>query len=158
VRHAVEPLRHAVAKKAIRMEIDLGGRPSLQGDHGLLTQVVRKLVDNAVKYSSNAGRVVVRAHAADGRLKLEVEDAGIGIAAEHLDHIFEKFYMVDGGLTRRVGGTGVGLYLVREIVRLHKGTVEVTSSPGRGSLFRVTLPVAFGATPAPAGDGVGAVT
>ena len=70
----------------------------------------------------------------------EVEDQGIGISPEHLPHIFEKFYVADGGLDRRRGGAGVGLYLAREIVRLHHGTIEVLSQPGRGSVFSVTLP------------------
>lgn len=73
-------------------------------------------------------------------MTLEVEDGGIGIAPEHLSRIFEKFYMVDGGIARRVGGTGVGLYLVREIVRLHRGHVDVDSRPGQGSRFAVRLP------------------
>ncbi|HWX24657.1 MAG TPA: ATP-binding protein, partial [Vicinamibacteria bacterium] len=76
-------------------------------------------------------------------LHLEIEDSGIGIPAEHLSRIFEKFYMVDGGIGRRVGGTGVGLYLVREIVRLHRGSVEVQSRPGEGSTFSVRLPTQF---------------
>jgi two-component system phosphate regulon sensor histidine kinase PhoR len=102
--------------------------------------VVRKLVDNAVKYSRSGGRVEVRARLEEGNVLLEVEDVGIGIPAEHLDRIFEKFYTVDGGLDRRAGGAGVGLYLVREIVRLHEGTVRVESRPGHGSLFAVRLP------------------
>jgi PAS domain S-box-containing protein len=149
VRTAAEPIRHAIAKKSIALALEVEPRLVVEGDHGLLTQVVRKLVDNAVKYSSPSGRVTVRARAVDGHLDLEVEDAGIGIAPEHQEHIFEKFYMVDGGLTRRVGGTGVGLYLVREIVRLHRGTVDVRSSPGRGALLHVRLPLEF--APAPGG-------
>jgi two-component system phosphate regulon sensor histidine kinase PhoR len=80
-------------------------------------------------------------------MQLEVEDSGIGISAEHLPRIFEKFYMVDGSIARRVGGTGVGLYLVREIVRLHHGSVEVKSLPGEGSVFLVRLPRTFPARP-----------
>ena len=84
--------------------------------------------------------MVVRGRAQEGEVTLEVEDGGIGIAPEHLPRIFEKFYMVDGGITRRVGGTGVGLYLVREIVRLHRGQVDVDSRLGQGSRFAVRLP------------------
>lgn len=139
---ALEPLRVPAERKQVRLEVELPESGlCVEGDAGLLEQLVRKLVDNAVKYSAPAGRVVLRARlGAAGELELEVEDRGIGIAAEHLPHIFDKFYMVDGGLTRRVGGAGVGLYLVREIVRLHDGRVEVRSTPGEGSLFRVTLP------------------
>ena len=138
---SVEMLRAAAKKKKVQVELDLPGDGySLQGDRSLIHQVVRKLVDNAVKYSETGGRVVVRGRAHEREVTLEVEDGGIGIAPEHLQRIFEKFYMVDGGISRRVGGTGVGLYLVREIVRLHQGRVEVDSCPGKGSTFAVRLP------------------
>ncbi len=149
--NAVEPLRGAAERKRVALELQFPQTPlAAQGDTGLLQQVVRKLVDNALKYSAAEGSVVVRALATDDDLQLEVEDRGIGIAAEHLPRIFDKFYMVDGGLTRRVGGSGVGLYLVREIVRLHDGRVEVRSAPGEGSLFRVSLPRAPRRAPATA--------
>jgi signal transduction histidine kinase len=138
---SVEMLRAAAAKKRVQVELDFPDQPwALQGDRSLIHQVVRKLVDNAVKYSESGGRVVVRGRAQEGEVTLEVEDGGIGIAPEHLPRIFEKFYMVDGGIARRVGGTGVGLYLVREIVRLHRGRVDVDSHPGQGSRFAVCLP------------------
>lgn len=138
---SVEMLRAAAAKKRVRVELDFPDQGfALQGDRSLIHQVVRKLVDNAVKYSESGGRVVVRGRAQEGEVTLEVEDGGIGIAPEHLPRIFEKFYMVDGGIARRVGGTGVGLYLVREIVRLHRGRVDVDSQPGQGSRFAVRLP------------------
>jgi signal transduction histidine kinase len=78
---------------------------------------------------------------------MEVEDVGIGIAPEHVPRIFEKFYTVDGGLDRRAGGAGVGLYLVQEVVRLHDGTVDVRSRPGQGSVFSVRLPREHAARP-----------
>src|SRR5262245_49633553 len=138
---SVDMLRSAAAKKSVRVELDFPDQGfALQGDRSLIHQVVRKLVDNAVKYSDSGGRVVVRGRAQEGEVTLEVEDGGIGIAPEHLPRIFEKFYMVDGGIARRVGGTGVGLYLVREIVRLHRGQVDVDSRPGEGSRFAVRLP------------------
>jgi signal transduction histidine kinase len=148
---SLDPLRHAASKKGIDLTTEFPGEPlSLHGDSGLLLQVVRKLVDNALKYSPQGGRVVVRARAEGEELALEVQDQGIGIPPEHLPRIFEKFYMVDGSIARRVGGTGVGLYLVREIVRLHRGSVEVVSEPGEGSVFRVRLPREFRGTRAQA--------
>ena len=138
---AVEALRPAAERRRLDVQVQFPAAPLPGlGDVGLLQQVVRKLVDNALKYSSPEGCVTLRARAAGEQLELEVEDRGIGIAPEHLPRIFDKFYMVDGGLTRRVGGSGVGLYLVREILRLHDGRVEVQSAPGEGSLFRVSLP------------------
>ena len=141
---SVETLRWTAARKKVQVELDFpAGDCKVEGDGSLLQQVVKKLVDNAVKYSPPGGRVMVRARPAEEDMQLEVEDRGIGIAAEHLPRIFEKFYMVDGSIARRVGGTGVGLYLVREIVRLHHGSVEVKSLPGEGSTFSVRLPRQF---------------
>jgi PAS domain S-box-containing protein len=142
VHSSVETFKAACERRHIELRLDLPQQPlRVQGDSELLHQVVRKLVDNALKYSSAGGRVVVRGRPDGTHTLLEVEDSGIGIPEEHLPRIFEKFYMVDGGLTRRVGGTGVGLYLVREILRLHGGSVCVASRPGQGSVFTVKLPM-----------------
>ena len=141
---SVDPLKPSAAKKGVILTFDFPTEPlGLQGDGGLLHHVVRKLVDNAVKYSPQGSQVVVRGRRRGEELELQVEDYGIGIAEEHLSRIFEKFYMVDGGIARRSGGTGVGLYLVREIVRLHRGSVHVRSHPGQGSVFSVRLPRTF---------------
>jgi PAS domain S-box-containing protein len=146
---SVEPLRVVAERKGIEIGLDFPEEDLLVlGDRGLLHQVVRKLMDNALKYSSSGGRIVVRGLVQGGDLALEVEDSGIGIPPEHQSRIFEKFYVVDGGMTRRVGGAGMGLYLVREIVRLHNGSVEVRSRPGQGSVFAVRLPRKPPAAPA----------
>jgi signal transduction histidine kinase len=121
----------------------------VQGDPVLLDHLVRKLVDNALKYSDAGGKVVVRGWTEGPFGALDVEDGGVGIPAEHIPRIFDKFYMVDGGLTRRRRGAGVGLYLAREIVRLHHGTIEVDSRLGVGSVFRVRLPGPLVAGPIP---------
>jgi signal transduction histidine kinase len=143
-RTSVDALSAFAASKRIQVELDFAaGDFRLDGDGNLLQQVVKKLVDNALKYSPPGGRVCVRARPGADEMSLEVEDSGIGIPAEHLPRIFEKFYMVDGSIARRVGGTGVGLYLVREIVRLHHGSVDVKSLPGEGSVFSVRLPRQF---------------
>lgn len=149
---SVEALRWLAARKGIEVQLDFAGADfALEADGGLLQQVVKKLVDNALKYSPPGARVCVRARMGEEDMRLEVEDSGIGIPAEHLPRIFEKFYVVDGGIARRAGGTGVGLYLVREIVRLHRGSVEVRSLPGEGSVFCVRLPRQFhGSQAAPA--------
>jgi PAS domain S-box-containing protein len=145
---SLQALRGMAIKRNVALDLDLPDEAlTLEGDGGLLQQVVRKLVDNAVKYSLPGGRVVVRARCDGEGLDLEVADSGVGIAAEHLPRIFEKFYTADGGLARRLGGSGVGLYLVKEIVRLHNGTIAVSSELGRGSLFAVRLPREFRAAP-----------
>ena len=140
VQASIEPLRAAAERKQLQVEVDLPDQPlALEGDGGLLIQVVRKLVDNAVKYSLQGGRVAVRGRADGDGLRLEV-DRGIGIAPEHLPRIFDKFYMVDGGIARRAGGTGVGLYLAREIVRLHHGSTRRAASPGAGGVSESSYP------------------
>jgi PAS domain S-box-containing protein len=148
VTSSLEPLRPQAEKKGLRLALELPERPlKAQGDGGLLQQVVRKLVDNAIKYSARDARIAVTGREQSDHVELLVQDEGVGISREHVPRIFEKFYMVDGGLTRRVGGTGVGLYLVREILRLHGGSVAVESEPGRGSLFTVRLPKQFRGAP-----------
>jgi PAS domain S-box-containing protein len=140
----IDALRPAAERKQIRVTVDFPDGPlKVQGDQDLLHQVVRKLLDNALKYSPLGGEVVVRGRPEGDQFCLQVEDSGIGIPPEHLPKIFEKFYMVDGGIGRRVGGAGVGLYLVREIVRLHRGSVNVESHPGEGSVFSVQIPQRF---------------
>jgi signal transduction histidine kinase len=145
---STEPLRRLADKKGIGLDLQFPGEPlTVQGDQELLQHVVRKLVDNALKYSRPGSRTIVRGRGEPEMVALEVQDFGIGIPAEHLPRIFEKFYRVDGALTRRSGGAGVGLYLAREVVRLHHGAIEVRSQVGEGSVFSVRLPRRFEARP-----------
>ena len=112
------------------------------GEEEAIRQALSNLVDNAVKYSLAGGRVSVRLQAENGRAVLEVEDRGPGIDGEHLDRIFERFYRVDRARSRELGGTGLGLAIVKNVARRHGGGVEVESERGRGSTFRLWLPVA----------------
>ena len=112
------------------------------GEEEAIRQALSNLVDNAVKYSSAGGRVIVRLQARNGRAVLEVEDEGPGIAGEHLDRIFERFYRVDRARSRELGGTGLGLAIVKNVARRHGGGVEVESERERGSTFRLWLPAA----------------
>jgi signal transduction histidine kinase len=138
---ALASVRGLADKKDATIDIALPAQPlEIVGDPSLLAHALRHLLSNALKYGPARGIVSIRGQVNEASALLEVEDQGIGISAEHLPHIFEKFYVADGGLDRRRGGAGVGLYLAREIVRLHHGTIEVKSQPGRGSIFSVTLP------------------
>ncbi len=107
-----------------------------------LRRVLDNLLDNAFKFTPFGGRIGVRLGQEGDEVWLEVSDTGIGIAPEQLEHIFERFYQVDGGMSRRYGGMGLGLALVREVVQVYGGRVEVQSVVGEGSVFRVVLPVA----------------
>jgi len=106
-----------------------------------LRQVLINLVDNAIKYSPGGGRVEVRVEPDESRLRLVVSDEGLGIPHGEQQRIFGKFYRVDAQQTRGVGGTGLGLYICRELVRRMAGRISVTSKEGRGSIFVVELPL-----------------
>lgn len=111
------------------------------GDADHLRRVVDNLIGNALKFTPQGGTVAVCLRSDDGRVMLQVKDTGIGIAVEHLDVIFERFYQVDGTTRRTHGGCGLGLALVKEIVERHGGAVAVESQLGRGSTFTVWLPL-----------------
>jgi len=104
--------------------------------------MLQNLLSNAFKLTPDGGRIEIEVKSPDGgdRVGVEVRDTGIGIPKEHLDRIFDRFAQADGSVTRRYGGTGIGLALVREMADLHGGTASAESELGKGSCFRVTLP------------------
>jgi two-component system phosphate regulon sensor histidine kinase PhoR len=118
--------------------------PDVLGHEGRLELVWTNLLANAVKYNRPGGTVVVDVTLDADRREacVAVRDTGPGIGAEHLPRIFERFYRADSGRSRDQGGTGLGLAIVKHIVRAHRGSVEVQSEPGKGSTFRVRLPLA----------------
>jgi two-component system phosphate regulon sensor histidine kinase PhoR len=128
-----------------RLTLELVAPPSLPpvaADRDKLRQVLTNLLANAVKYSPAGGRIEVDMTAEDARADIAVRDEGLGIAAADQSLIFEKFYRADANMTRGVSGSGLGLYISRELVHRMGGTISVESQPGRGSTFVVTLPLA----------------
>jgi signal transduction histidine kinase len=112
--------------------------PSVRGDRERLRQVLRNLLENAVKYSPAGEAVDVRARAEDGRVLVTVEDSGPGIPAEQHGLIFERFGRANVGLGKP--GTGLGLFIARSIAEAHGGRLSVASTPGQGATFTLELP------------------
>jgi PAS domain S-box-containing protein len=112
----------------------------VSGDRRRLTQVFDNLLGNAIKFSDPGDTVTVRVYDQGPVIRAEVEDTGIGIPPDRLPRIFDRFYQVDGTTTRRFGGTGLGLTIVKQIVEAHNGEVGATSEVGKGSLLYFTLP------------------
>jgi signal transduction histidine kinase len=115
--------------------------PPLQADQDKLTQVITNLVNNAIKYSPEGGTILVGSRRENNTIHLFVQDHGLGIPPEKLEQIFERYARVETGATRYIGGTGLGLPIVRQIVEMHHGTVWAESIMGQGSTFHVVLPV-----------------
>lgn len=136
---AVTSVEPAFAKSGLDLEVELPDEPVvITGDRVKLSQVVINLLTNAVKFTP-AGRVEVAISRAEGEVQISVRDTGLGIAAGNLERIFDNFSRVHR--SRGKEGTGLGLALVKRLVELHEGRVEVESEPGRGSCFSIILPV-----------------
>jgi len=130
-----------LAGKNLRLELEVPDNfPTVHADERRLEEVVHNLLDNAVKYSHQKGRIVLNAGAPDQEVVLSVCDEGVGIAANDLPRIFERFYRADRARSRELGGTGLGLSIVKHIAQLHGGRVEAESVIGQGTTIRVILP------------------
>jgi PAS domain S-box-containing protein len=126
--------------ETISLSLDVDGTPKISCDENKLRQVLVNLVDNAVKYSPGGGHVELRVRNGDGSCVIDVVDEGLGIPPSERERIFEKFYRLDPEQTHGVGGSGLGLYIVRELVERMEGQLSVESEPGKGSRFTLELP------------------
>jgi two-component system, OmpR family, sensor histidine kinase BaeS len=116
--------------------------PRLWADPDRLAQVLGNLLDNSLRHTPQGGRVDVAATADDSQLTITVTDSGDGIAAEHLPHVFERFYRVDAARDRDHGGAGIGLAIAKALIEAHRGRIALSSDgPGTGTTFTVTLPI-----------------
>jgi PAS domain S-box-containing protein len=131
-------LQRAGISLKIDVEADV---PTIIGEPLALRQVISNLIGNALKFTAANGQITVRLYRREAMNVLEVVDTGIGIPPDHLTRIFDRFYQVDGSITRKYGGVGLGLALVKSIVDLHQGRIEVESQAGSGTTFRVWLPI-----------------
>jgi two-component system phosphate regulon sensor histidine kinase PhoR len=136
----------AEARKQILIGEPGGVSPQVDGaiaawaDEEAVQEILDNLIDNAVKYTPEGGRIQVRWHAANGEVCLEVADTGIGIPEQDLPRIFERFYRVDKARSRELGGTGLGLSIVKHLAQAMHGNVSATSKVGQGTTFTVRLP------------------
>ena len=136
---ALEVCDYKAREKKIRIEVDCAPDMEAVVNEPLLEQAVINLLDNAIKYSDESGRVgIVAVPQADG-INIEVHDEGCGIDKEDIPRLFERFYRVDKARSRKLGGTGLGLAIVKHIMQAHGGSVTVVSTPGEGSTFTLHL-------------------
>ncbi|MCM8791110.1 MAG: cell wall metabolism sensor histidine kinase WalK [Candidatus Omnitrophica bacterium] len=142
-RRCFNVLEKSAKDKSIAVTLDIpSGLPCVMGDEKRLVQVFLNLLDNAVKYTPAGGKVILRASLKDKAVQIDISDTGIGISEKDLPRIFERFYRVDKARSRELGGTGLGLSIVKHIVQAHNGQIWVQSTPGKGSTFSFTIPVA----------------
>jgi PAS domain S-box-containing protein len=149
---AVDAVRPAAEAKGLRVLVDTGAEPlTLQADADRIQQAVWNLLNNAVKFTAPGGEIRLTASHGEGMALITVQDTGQGISAEFLPHVFEGFRQADGSSTRRHGGLGLGLAIVRHLMELHGGAANVSSAgEGQGATFTLRIPVRADAAAAPA--------
>jgi two-component system OmpR family sensor kinase len=141
-RESVDLIRPLAAERNVALHCDLQPGVACAGDAARVAQLLTNLLSNAVQFNRQGGEVHVRVSVEGGMARCRVSDTGTGIPAAELPHLFERFYRVDPSRSGGAGHAGLGLSICRAIVQAHGGTIEVSSEPGRGSSFAVSLPLA----------------
>ena len=142
VRRAGDLLLPAAQSKEQSLALRVpAGLPRVAGNPDYVERAISNLIDNAIKYTPERGKIEVAVWRDNGHVIVDVSDNGIGIPLEDLTRIFERFYRVDRSRSRDMGGTGLGLSIVKHVAQVHGGSIDVTSTPGSGSRFRLRLPV-----------------
>ncbi|GJD47600.1 Alkaline phosphatase synthesis sensor protein PhoR [Methylobacterium crusticola] len=155
-RQIVESLGALARERGVALALEAEPGPQVLGDRDEILRVIENLVENAVKYGGEGGRVEVRVARLPGQeggppqVEIAVRDEGPGIAPEHLPRLTERFYRVDAASSRQQGGTGLGLAIVKHILNRHRGRLLVESEPGRGATFRALIPAHAGQAGPPA--------
>jgi signal transduction histidine kinase len=140
IKEVVHKLEYQAKSKNIQIRTELEPLFSIKMDVDLMRQVLQNLIENAIKYSPPGSSVLVSTEEGEGWVSVQVADQGPGIPEDELPHIFMKFYRSRNAKASTIKGSGLGLYLARYFVELHKGRITVDSSPGAGSTFTVDLP------------------
>jgi heavy metal sensor kinase len=144
IAEVAEPMQAVAGARGLTLHVGDLTPCVVQGDEDQLRRLLFNLLDNAIKYTPAGGTITVRSACPDGQVLVEVTDTGIGIAAEHLPHLFERFYQVDPARSRETNGTGLGLAICRSIAEAHGGRIAVESTVGRGTRVTLTLPAGAG--------------
>ncbi|QIK75761.1 MULTISPECIES: sensor histidine kinase [Nocardioides] len=140
---AVDAARDRYEAKGVRFDVDLHPAGRVDVDPDRIGQVLGNLIDNALRHTPAGGRVTVSCRRVDDWVEYAVADTGDGIAAEHLPHLFDRFYRVDTARDRHHGGSGIGLAIAKALIEAHRGGISATSAgPGHGSTFTVRIPAA----------------
>jgi two-component system, OmpR family, phosphate regulon sensor histidine kinase PhoR len=138
---AVETLWEKARKKKIELSVDCGNKDlTATGVEDHIYRAILNLADNALNYTDPGGKVTIACGRSEQGVEISVSDTGIGIAAEHLPRLFERFYRVDKARSRDLGGTGLGLAIVKHVMNIHNGLVSVESEVGKGSKFTLIFP------------------
>jgi len=140
VGEVVSKMMMSAKKKGLSVRCEIEENLEVFADRDKMEQVFQNVLSNAIKYTSEGGRIFVKGEKAGNQVCVSVEDTGIGIPKEDLPRIFERFYRVDKTRSRELGGTGLGLSIAREIVLAHDGDIEVQSEPGKGTVVIIKLP------------------
>lgn len=135
----IDNLQNQARNKNIKIENEISDDIILNANENKLAQVITNLLSNAINYSTENNKVIVRVYRRGMKVFIEIQDFGIGIEKEDQQHIFERFYRVDKARSRDSGGTGLGLSITKHIVEAHQGVISVDSTPGEGSTFRVSF-------------------
>ena len=146
----VEQIEPVAAARGITLTCSILPAISVEGDAGWLARLLLILLDNAIKFTPEGGRISVVLASENGMARVSIADSGIGIAAAAMPRLFERFYRADAPRSRQGDGAGLGLALAKWIAEAHDGTIDVVSTPGRGSTFTLLLPTRSGRAHAPA--------
>lgn len=141
IKELVEDFSREVGKKRQTLQTEFRDTPLvLKADRGKMKQIIRNLIENSIKYTPDGGKIIVRAYGRGQEVYVEVEDNGIGIAEENLEHIYQPFTQVKGPYNKKSEGFGLGLTITKNLVKCHKGTIHISSMPGKGSIFTIHFP------------------
>lgn len=146
INSSIADMKVQAGKKNINLVKDVSPDLIVMGDKDRLTEVFLNLVDNAIKFTPQGGKINIKAREEGNKVHITVADTGIGIPENVVPFLFQRFYQADASLTRKYGGTGLGLYICKSIVDAHKGEIRIESEVGKGTTVHILLPLAKGNT------------